>query len=496
MPAGDGITFSYGDYSFDTRPLFTINKEVIKTSANTGLTTKYSMSLNGTILPTGINLDDFKGGLNTVISGTHALETAFAKDFEVLLLKCEGTDPIISGYPKVISVDVNNASDNYVRRADYTINLELVSLTGSRSNAVGMADGGGDLSASGLISLTDDISIEFLDDRVGGEALSLFGGTLPTVFNISRSMSAQGDSLPATDGEAYIEPWARAKSYIVSELANTGSYSDYFSDAMCIDGMNVTNTFRTISINKSDGSCSATQTAVAFTGNYSAIEDFEASVEQSSESAITNVSINGKIQGFANIDYSTCPPTGAMFNSAYSKWTEEVSGLIKTRAETAYDASIHTPIRDPDNLHIIPLNKSITYNTLAGFITYNFSYDNRVDFLESGAITETITYTDSPRNDIYASLTILGRAAGPLLQDLGTSGAYTAEISIDAVFKPQKSSTSFQFGPAGEDFLEYIALMTALDSAPYHAFTTNDNRTWNPAVGHFTWTKSWELGKC
>ena len=149
MPAGDGITFSYGDYSFDPRPLFTINKEVIKTSANTGLTTKYSMSLNGTILPTGINLDDFKGGLNTVISGTHALETAFAKDFEVLLLKCEGTDPIISGYPKVISVDVNNASDNYVRRADYTINLELVSLTGSRSNAVGMADGGGDLSASG-----------------------------------------------------------------------------------------------------------------------------------------------------------------------------------------------------------------------------------------------------------------------------------------------------------------------------------------------------------
>ena len=492
MPAGDGITFSYGDYSFDPRPLFTINKEVIKTSANTGLTTKYSMSLNGTILPTGINLDDFKGGLNTVISGTHALETAFAKDFEVLLLKCEGTDPIISGYPKVISVDVNNASDNYVRRADYTINLELVSLTGSRSNAVGMADGGGDLSASGLISLTDDINIEFLDERVGGEALSLFGGTLPTVFNISRSMSAQGDSLPATGGEAYIEPWARAKSYIVSKLADTGNYSDYFSDAMCIDGMNVTNTFRTISISKSDGSCSATQTSVAFTGNYNAIEDFEAAVEQSSDSAITNVSINGTIQGFTNIDYGTCPPTGAAFNNAYLKWTEEVSGLIKTRAEAAYDTSIHTPIRTPDDLHIIPLNKSITYNTLGGIISYNCSYDNRVDYLQTGAITENITYTDSPRVDIYASLTILGRVAGPLLQDLGTKGSYTTEISIDAVFKPQQASTSFQFGPAGNDLAEYTTLMTSLDNE----FVTNDSRTWNPAAGHFTWTKSWELGKC
>ena len=492
MPAGDGITFSYGDYSFDPRPLFTVNKEVIKTPANTGLATKYSMTLNGTILPTGINLDDFKGGLNTVISGTHALETAFAKDFEVLLLKCEGTDPIISGYPKVISVDVNNASDNYVRRADYTINLELVSLTGSRSNAVGMADGGGDLSASGLISLTDDINIEFLDERVGGEALSLFGGTLPTVFNISRSMSAQGDSLPATGGEAYIQPWARAKSYIVSKLADTGSYSDYFSDAMCVDGMNITNTFRTISINKSDGSCSATQTAVAFQGSYSAIEDFEVTTEQSNDSALTNVSINGSIRGFANVDYSTCPPTGALFNNAYSKWTEEVSGLIKTRAESAYDASIHTPIRTPDDLHIIPLSKSITYNTLGGVISYNFSYDNRVDFLETGAITEVITYTDSPRNDIFASLTILGRAAGPLLQDLGTKGPYTTEISIDALFKPQQASTSFQFGPVGEDLEQYITLMTGLDNE----FITSDNRTWNPTAGHFTWNKSWEIGKC
>lgn len=492
MPAGDGITFSYGDYSFDPRPLFTVNKEVIKTPANTGLATKYSMTLNGTILPTGINLDDVKGGLNTVVNDVHALQTAFDKDFEVLLLKCEGTDPIISGYPKVISVDVNHASDNYVRRADYTINLELVSLTGSRSNAVGMADGGGDLSASGLISLTDDISIEFLDERVGGEVLSLFGGDLPTVFTISRSMSAQGDPLPATGVEAYVEPWVRAKSYIVSKLADTGSYGDYFSDAMCIDGMNVTNTFRTLSINKSDGSCSATQTAVAFTGSYSAIEDFEVSVEQSSDTVITSVSINGTIQGFTNIDYGVCPPTGAMFNGAYLKWTNEVSGLIADRAEAAYDASIHTAIRTPDNLHVIPLSRSITYNTLGGNISYSFSYDNRVDFLDSNAQTEVITYTQSPRVDIFASLTILGRAEGPILQDLNTKGPYTKEISIDSVYKPEKSSQSFQDGPTAGVAAEYTTLMNSLDSE----FVTNENKSWNPTAGHFTWSKSWEIGKC
>ena len=36
MPAGDGIVFKYGDYEFDPRPLFSVNKEMIKTPSNTG----------------------------------------------------------------------------------------------------------------------------------------------------------------------------------------------------------------------------------------------------------------------------------------------------------------------------------------------------------------------------------------------------------------------------------------------------------------------------
>ena len=72
------------------------------------------MTLNGTLLPTGIDLDNNKGGLNTVISGTHALQAAFEKDFNLLLLQCDSDTPIVSGYPKVLSIDINNSSDNYV----------------------------------------------------------------------------------------------------------------------------------------------------------------------------------------------------------------------------------------------------------------------------------------------------------------------------------------------------------------------------------------------
>ena len=39
MPAGDGILFKYGEYQFDPRPLFTVDKQMVKTPSNTGLGT-------------------------------------------------------------------------------------------------------------------------------------------------------------------------------------------------------------------------------------------------------------------------------------------------------------------------------------------------------------------------------------------------------------------------------------------------------------------------
>ena len=494
MPAGDGITFSYGDYSFDPRPLFTVNKETLKTSSNSGLATKYSMTLNGTILPTGsgISLDNNKGGLNAVISGTHSLQTAFEKDFHLLLLQCDSGTPIVSGYPKVISIDINNASDNYIRRADYTINLELPTLTGTRSDNVGLADGKGDLSSLGLVSLSDDSSIEFLDERVGGVSLAVFEGELPTVFTITRNISAQGDSLSPTGSDGYTEPWERAKSYIINNLASTGDFHSHFSGLMCVNGLNITNNFRTLSVNKTDGSASATQTYVAFTGNYSATEDFEVSVEQSNDTPYTSVSINGTIQGLVGIDYGNggdkCPPTGAKFNNAVSMFQGSVSGNMYSRAGKAFD--IHGHLGITGNLNIKPLSYTVGYNPIAGTVTYSASYNDRLAFYYASAITETINYTFNDRADLYASITVLGRVEGPLLQQLGTYGPKTVDRSIDALVKPtDELAVDAAYAAV---FNAYLPLMEAPDSS----LVTSDTKTWEPREGHFTWSKSWEIGTC
>lgn len=504
MPAGDGITFSYGNYSFDPRPLFTVNKELIKTPSNTGLGTKYTLTLNGTILNTGISLDDFKGGVNTVFSGVEDIRTAFSQDFELLVLKCDDENPIISGYPKIVSLDFTNTSDNYVRRADYTINLELPTLVGTSYDLLGIEGGGGDLTASGLTSITEDISIEFLDERLADPSLALFtDDELPTIFSISKNLTAQGASLPS-DGTAYIEPWERAQKYVKDNLSSTGGLDSYFSGAMCVKDMNIASTFRTMSVNQTDGSCAGTQTFVAYTGSYAAVEDFEASMEGSHDTALSTVTINGTIQGFnTNIDYTNCPPSGnSKFDNALAKWGS-VSGSLFNRALKVFASGSHYNVRDStgsnEPLNMKPLSYSLGYNPIAGTVTYSVSYDDRLEFWDPTAISETISITRNYGPDMYASLTILGRSAGPLLQHLGTVGPTTSDITVDVVYKPYRQSDNNK-----PDFVDWVnnqsidkpIIYNTLFANPSNGFVTSDTETWDPAAGHYTHSKSWELGSC
>ena len=533
MPLGDGITFKYGDYQFDPRPLFTTNKEIIKTPSNNTLATKYSLTLEGTILPTGI--DPVEGnipGLTTVLSGTNVLRDAFSQDFKLLLLQCGSDSPLISGYPKVTSVDVANSNDNYIRRADYTINLELSSLTGSVSepggiNCAGSLVGGTNLSASGLISLTDEFTIEFVDERVGGDISNFdntltadqlshygFGGgfqSMPSVFSLQRTLSAQGDTLAGTGCEIdgvgeYIEPWERAKNYVSANLGLNSSMTGLVG-LMGLSGtpaLNVVNNFRNVSVNKTEGTVNATETWIAATGDYLGTEDFEVTVERAIDNPFTTVSVNATIQGYASINYEGGVPstTGTKFSNALAMWSgagSNVSGSILPRVVGVYHGlpSWKGNPSDQRFINIEPLSESIGYNPIGGTVTYSNSYNDRPPHCAPNALTETISFSFNEPNDVFASLTILGRSAGPLLQEIGTVGPRTRDISIDAVIA---ASTGCDIYSVADPPTDYDALITAYEArlnAEYsQVFTNSFSKSWEPKVGHFTLSKSWTLGSC
>ena len=512
MPAGDGITFTYGNYAFDPRPLFTVNKEIIKTPANTGLATKYSLVLQGTLAPTGIDpITGRKGGLSRVMSSGTALRSAFDQDFKLLKLQCDSDDPIINAYPKVVSIDIQNASDNFVRRLDYTINLELPSLTGNASEPVGIdCDGDilGNLANSGLIALTEDVTVEFLDERIGG-GVHLFNGTLPSVFSIQRNLSAQGNPLSCGPGSTYTQPWEYAKAYVESNLGLQPEMTG-LTELMCVRGMNIASSFRSIGVNKSDGSVNATETFIAFTGQYPATEEFEVSTDRSLDSPFTTVSINGTVQGLANISYAGgdhgCTPTGTLkFNNALAAWSG-ISGSIFPRAIKAHDVATRNLVFATGGLNIYPLSESIGYNPIVGSITYNYTYDNRVVNCYTGAITEDISFTYNEPNDTFASLTVLGRTHGPLFQAINTSGATTREISINALIpveqiNPELARTDpeawARYAVPFDGYNDFISMYEAQLALQYQqVFVNSHTQTWDPKLGNYTLNKAYTVGYC
>lgn len=504
MPAGDGINFTYGEYVFDPRPLFSMNKEFIKTPANTGLISKYTVSLNGHILPTGIDLDNNKGGLGAVFNGVTDLREAFTEDFKLLKLQCEDQDPIISGFPKVISIDVQNAGDNYVQRADYTINLELVSIGGTGSDAVGTSCSDtsiGDISAYGLISATEEYSIEFLDERVGNSAGTFFtDADIPAVFSVQKTITAQGAATACSDG-TYVEPWIRAKAYCKAKIAKEGTTYDWqksAQDLMPLEGASyVYNNMRTITVNALDGSASVTETYIVTNHDGQlGLEDFEVTCERGVDNPFTTVNIAGNIVGLTAIDYTTTPPStpaealNNKFDRAQRYWENDVRDVLYDRASEVFTrtSSDNYPWKAGTILNTVPISQSVGYNPIAGSLTYNFAYDDRT-LVYDQAISETISYSYSQRPDIFASIPIIGKSNGPLLQDMNTSGPYTTEVSIDAFVKPDTSESPATLVSA------YATVVSA--AAPgATAYVTSDTRTWEPRLGHFTWNKTWEQGQC
>ena len=505
------LIFSYGDYDFNPKPLFTIGKEYIKTAANIGLGTRYTLTIEGQIIPqTGkIPGGDPQAGVQEVFEGVNEIHRAFDSDFKLLHLYCDdGSAAIVSGYPRITDFSVNNANDNYVVRADYSITLELPSLKGSGFDPVGPVASGTSLSCgvddldfsdSGIISYSDDFTVEFLDERVGG-ALSLSLGDIPSIFSVQRSISAQGDSQTSVgengDCIAYLHPWERAKAFVTSRLGFPDELAN-LSGLMC-PANQPSNNFRSVSVNKTEGTVAVNETYIAMTGTGLAYEDFEVNTSQSLEDPWVTITVDGTINGLTSLGHSECPATGApKFNGAVGLWSNTVSGAIFSRATSVLAV---TPIQSghlASSLNPSALSQTIGYNPIAGTVTYSYTYDNRPINCYGGALTEEITFSESEPNDVFASLTVLGKISGPLYQSIGTVGQRTRGLSINAILPAQTncSNAAFYNAPDAYDFL-VISHANTLASSYNQVFVTASSKTWEPRTGRFSLTQEWTVGSC
>ena len=483
------LTFSYGEYTLEPKPLFNINKEYIKTPAGTGLGTRYNLSLEGSLIPSVSH--GFDQSITGVFNAVESLRGAFDTDYKPFFLGCIGEAPIVSGHPKITAFDVNYEGDNYTQRATYSISLNLPTLVGTGFETVGPETD--DLSSHGIISYSDDFSLEFADERVGG-SVTVGDDTIdiPSVYSLTHNVTAQGEPFSGLD------PTHLAQQFVGTKLGFTNEMSGV-SSILNSSGV-VCNNFRTVSVNKTDGTCNASETFVINpSGRYR--EDFEISTNTSLEDAYTTIDINGTIQGYANISYPdpNVPVEGSTpkFQNAMTAW-DSISGITYSRANSFYKINPkHLAFLASNSLNPTTLSTAFGYNITEGTITYAYSYNDRPINCVADALTETININETEPNDIFASLTVLGRKSGPLLQDIGTSGARTRDISIDA-FLPIRTGCDVAVDFASPT--EYANLVNEYEAnlvSSYGSVYINSHTTsWQPKIGRFTFNKSWTVGDC
>jgi len=354
---------------------------------------------------------------------------------------------------------------------------------------------------SGISSISEEWSIEFLDERIGGtvSTQNVFNSdarsvTIQPAFTISHSINVSAPFI-CQSSELDVTGWQRAIDYVRNELAvstpETGSFGLFAVPA----DLGYYNHFRTFNKNVHDGSISINDTWTACESG--ALEDFDVSLDDSVDSYLKSVTVNGTIQGLASIGYDTAATGVPKIQNAFD-YFKAISGDIYSRAATIYNGNIDSSGNNM-SLNINPLNYSIGYNTNGGSVTYNYTFNDRPYNCVPTAKSEIINITEGNPNDVFSNITILGRAAGPLYQDINTIGQRTREISIEAILPPDTNCLTnglyTVIAPTGYDAF-VSGYESSLIGTYAQVFVNSENKTWTPKEGRFTFNKSWTVGGC
>ena len=419
-----------------------------------------------------------------------------------------------------------------------------------------------DYIAGDLQSYSREYNVETLS-----KGAQIGSGYMPSFFQVNVTTSAQvmegtrSDSAnpkypqsfgapysgvrPTLDSNAGVTSFVRMASDLPPiKLQGSGSLTEVMSGylgATPVSGFSGIHTDSSYSYNKGDGTYNYNDTFVLYgtTGSlaakgfnlehYPVMDTPTLDVEGSLENAIVTVTLQGELKGFSPYfgDSSGTVVDGlgpfgdglklsealanaqryldeaAYFGSVKGRHTAK-SGLFYNRVSNAY-SGLNFPAVQLLPLQPEPIAQSISYNTRESTIGYSFTYNNRPPNCFSGALHETINISRGNPSEVHSNLTILGRAKGPILQDIATITASTTEVNVEAVIVPD-SGTGLCTGNIfvgyrtahTRDF--YSGLLVDVESGisgEYGTyFVTSDNETYDPKTGRYSRSKAWIHSLC
>ena len=392
--------------------------------------------------------------LKAILKKQEALRGLFAVDgglFEVT--PWDGSSPLLFN-PRIKSVQFPEGI--WFDRSEYTINMEADLVLGLINPS------GEDGFAQFISEANENWSIEFNEQAQGTDH--------PNTYVLTHSLQAVGKRFFNEAGTLVKPAWQQARDWVLPRLGldasritssgvlNLPSYYQGFNEA------------RAETIGENDGSYSVTETWILSSG--SALEDFSISVQTGNDIGRSAVSIEGTIQGL-EIRGSGSTIHTTKYTNAVSKFNQ-VEPTLLARAQN-YSAL---------SLNAVPVTKAIGRNPVTGNITYNISYDNRPSNAIANALSENIVVNETFPADLFASIFILGRTAGPINQDLNTVTNRQRELSIEAVMDSPGTNNYLTGKPDVSAIVSAVAPVGGV-------FTASDTDTWDSREARYSRRVVW-----
>jgi hypothetical protein len=470
-------------------PLVDISSSYNKSGDGSILSKSYSLTLNGKFLdgmgspnssgffhtgtgyPPNENIDD-QSKLGSIIRKQNAIQALFSRENNGKKLEIysgDGTNPLTC-YPEIQSITF--PADRWYNICDYSIALKADQL----------------LPLDDQVDLIDDASESWTIEPTEEREDATGSGFYQLTYRVSHSLSAQGKRLFDTSGFLLSgrEPWQNARAWVLGKKGLDPGiiYSGIHNIPSFYQGYDYV---KTENIDELGGNYSLTENWVLSSGR--ALEQYEVSLSKGINQGIKSVSINGNIRGLDVGDPSQTISGFDRMTNALDKFNQ-ISGqnLPYIRSQDFLSQISH------GILHSVPTEQSVGKNPAAGTLTYSFEYDNRPSGLISGVLSEVINVNYIKPNQSFASVFVLGRPEGPVLQSLETSEARQKNLSIEFVKEP-----SFNYSNIGDNFKFPINLISNLLSGldpmiadnAYQSFSGQPNESYDPFTGRGSYSINW-----
>lgn len=469
-------------------PFASISKQYQRTNDGTTLGSTFSITLQGTIVAhmgSPNSLGEFwdqpdypededithDSRLGAILRKQDAIRELFKNNGKALeITPLDDTQPL-KFYPTVLTIDFPDGL--WVDQCPYTITLE----------------------ADRMFPEDEDSFSEFIQDasenwQIETDEGSPEGLGLPRTYRLTHSLSAVGKRSYDSIGNPVSQPWEQARSWVQDRIgfdSQIALSSGVMNLPSYYGGWNLV---RTEQIDKYQGSYFVTETWLLASG--SALETFSVETTKGTDSSLTNVSVQGNIDGL-ELRNDNHIMVSSKYDNAVTKFNQ-VSGVIHSRAQNYSGLS----------LNLQPLSINIGRSPVGGNISYTYAYDDRPSNVIPGALSEIVSISEGLVGQLYASIFILGRANGPILQDLNTKPAATRTLNIELVMPvPSFGSNSVadirtalfnnpRLNPTTS--AAFANIWTAADPSQQgylKVFQDQPNENWNPKTGQYSYTQQW-----